>query len=75
MCNCLLSGRIDLAGTSADGGDDGAAIIAGGGIYHQPYLNKVNNDGECFEVRQHQEPYALGKFITKTLERPQLNRG
>ena len=45
------------------------SCIAGGGIYHQPYLvDKVlNNDGSVFEVRQHQEPYALG-VSQKTLE-------
>ena len=45
------------------------SCIAGGGIYHQPYLvDKVlNNDGSTFEVRQHQEPYALG-VSQKTLE-------
>lgn len=38
------------------------SCIAGGGVYHQPYLvdKLLNNDGSIFEVRQHREPYNLG---------------
>ena len=45
------------------------SCIAGGGVYHQPYLvdKLLNNDGSVYEVRQHQDPYSLG-VSQKTLD-------
>lgn len=45
------------------------SCIAGGGVYHQPYLvdRLLNNDGSVYEVRNQHKEYSLG-VSQKTLD-------